>query len=148
MTSDDPMTPALPAGTPDPVRALLLARGCPPAVIARGLPGLVASWEDVVATVGTGYALTLDDYQNDMDLRSLLAAAVHVATDADAATVRDRLTSADAHLMSHTVPCPCLWGDDIAEEEGLDAGETWWYFRRPARPGPQLEEDLATWGLL
>lgn len=148
MTSDDPMTSAVPAGKPDPVRALLLARGCPPAVIERGLQGLVGSWEDVVTSVERGYALTLDDYQNDMDLRGLLAAAVHVATDADTAIVRDRLTSADQLLMTHTVTCPCLWGDDIAEEEGLDAGESWWYFRRPTRPGPQLEEDLATWRLL
>jgi hypothetical protein len=131
----------------DAVQRLLQARGCPPHIVEAGLPGLVALWSEIVDTIEGGYPLTLDDYQNDMDLRDLLAAASDVATPALRDEVQDRLTSTDARFLAHTTPTGCLWGDDIAAEEGLDASREWWYYRRPARPGDALAEDLAAWGL-
>lgn len=132
----------------DPVRALLSARGCPAHVVSAGLPGLVEAWEGIVSAVEAEYALTLDDYLNDMDVRDLLMAALDVASMAERQAVSDRLTHADARLLAHTEPCACLWGDDIAADEGLDPTHEWWYFRRPTRPGESLREDLTTWGLL
>lgn len=131
----------------DPVRRLLVARGCPEPMVAAGLPGLVSLWSEIVATIESGYRLTLDDYLNDMDLRDLVAAAIAVAGPDSQAEVQERLTSVDARFLAQTVPSPCLWGDDIAEEEGLGAEREWWYFRRPTRPGDALAEDLQTWGL-
>lgn len=131
----------------DAVRALLRARGCPDSVVSGGLPGLVDAWDAVVRAVEGGYALTLDDYLNDMDLRDLIAAAVDVARPDERVLASSTLAIADTRLLSHTVDSPCLWGDDIALEEGLDPEREWWYFRRPTRPGEQLREDLDAWGL-
>ena len=134
--------------TRDAVRALLQARGCPATVVQAGLAGLVDAWEAVVRQVEDGYPLTLDDYLNDMDLRDLVAAACDVAMPDELAAVSARLASADTRHRAHTEDAPCLWGEDIAEEDGLDPTREWWYFRRPVRPGESLREDLATWGLL
>ncbi|MBK8250351.1 MAG: hypothetical protein IPK85_23590 [Gemmatimonadetes bacterium] len=131
----------------DAVQRLLEARGCPAPIVAAGLPGLVSMWSEIVATIESGYPLTLDDYLNDMDLRDLLAAAIAVAGPEGPREVEERLTSADARFRAQTMPSPCLWGDDIADEEGLDAEREWWYYRRPTRPGEALSEDLQTWGL-
>ena len=133
--------------TPDAVERLLLARGCPPHIVAAGLAGLVDVWSEIVVAIDGGYALTLDDYQNDMDLRDLIAAAMDVASPEARAAVEERLTSADSRCLAQTTPTGCLWGDDIAAEEGLDASREWWYYRRPTRPGDALADDLVAWGL-
>ena len=132
---------------PDAVRALLRARGCPQPVVAGGLPGLIDGWDAVVRSVEDGYAFTLDDYLNDMDLRDLIAAAVHVALPDERGEVSAALAIADTRLRAHTTESPCLWGDDIAVEDALDPEREWWYFRRPTRAGHQLREDLERWGL-
>jgi len=36
----------------------------------------------------------------------------------------------------------CLWGDARARENGWTPEENWWYFTRPADPGPDLKEEL------
>lgn len=132
----------------DPVRSMLQARGCPPEVVDGGLPGLERSWTGIVDSIAAGYDLTLDDYLNDMDLRDLLAAAQDVAGPEELEAVRESIVRADSEHLSLTVPCGCLWGDDIAEEDGLDREREWWYFRRPVEMGDQLREDLTTWGLM
>jgi hypothetical protein len=131
----------------DPVRALLNARGCPPHIVDSGLPGLVEAWSDVVSMVEGEYELTLDDYLNDLDLRDLIAAALEVADVPARIAVAQELNDADAHFRDFTEDAPCLWGDDIAAEEGLDPAREWWYYRRPIHPGDQLREDLDSWGL-
>jgi hypothetical protein len=132
----------------DPVRSMLQARGCPPDVVDGGLIGLQRSWSAVVESIANGYELTLDDYLNDMDLRDLLAAAQDIASPDELETVREEIARADAEHFALTVPCSCLWGDDIAEEDGLDPEREWWYYRRPIEMGDQLRDDLSTWGLL
>lgn len=131
----------------DAVRVLLMARGCPESVVNAGLPGLVDAWDNVVRSVERGYELTLDDYLNDMDLRDLIAAAFHASLPDESARVADLLAAADARFRDRTVDSACLWGVDIASEEGLDPAREWWYYRRPVRPGDQLQEDLEGWGL-
>ena len=134
--------------TPDPVRALLNARGCPTEVVDGGLTGLVDLWERIVGLVGNSFALTLDDYLNDMDVRDLIEAALGAAAAQTIAPVEGRLAALDARLVGLTAPCECLWGDDIADEEGLDSAIEWWYFRRPLDMGPELRDDLEKWGLV
>ena len=43
--------------TPDAVERLLLARGCPPHIVAAGLAGLVDVWSEIVVAIEGGYAL-------------------------------------------------------------------------------------------
>jgi hypothetical protein len=131
---------------PDPVQAYLAARGAPANLVDEGIPGLVRRWEVFVAGVGEGYALTLDDYLNDLDLRTLLDGALAVAPDAVRDEAAGRLAAADDALRLVTVPSPCLWGHEVAEEMS-DLGH-WWYFRRPASPSEELRDELEAWGLL
>lgn len=137
------MTPA----PHDPVRMLLEARGCPAHIVTAGLPGLVEAWGDVVDSIVGVYELTLDDYLNDLDLRDLIAAAHDAADEQGRAEVAGDLVDADTRFHQVTEPAPCLWGEDIASEEGLDPEREWWYYRRPTHPGEQLREDLRLWGL-
>jgi hypothetical protein len=127
----------------DPVRELLARRGCPPHVVEGGLEGLLAHWESVVDEVDAVYALGLDDYLDDMDARQLLAEALAVAPPAARQAIAPRLREADERMQRLVVLAGrCLWGDEQARENGWTPDENWWYFTRPASPGPELQKDL------
>ncbi|MBI1798143.1 MAG: hypothetical protein HYR73_00475 [Candidatus Eisenbacteria bacterium] len=125
------------------VRELLERRGCPSEVVAGGFEGLIAQWESVADALDRGYPLdTLDDYLNDMDARQLIEDAMNAVPGALAALAA-RLATADRRVRAHLIPlATCLWGDRIAANRGWDADSEWWYFMRPARPGPGLKRDL------
>ena len=125
------------------LRAFLESRGCEAGVVSRGLDGLVADWEGVAEALHRGYPLdTLDDYLNDMDARQLIDDALEAVPAAEHA-LAVRLTAADRRVRSLLVPArACLWGERIAELHGWSADREWWYFMRPARPGPGLSRDL------
>ena len=136
------------------VREFLRARGCPARVVAGGLEGLIAEWERVAESVEQGYPLdTLDDYLNDMDGRELIEEALAAvpgarggsltAGDARAASLDVRLAAADARIRSALVPArACLWGETNAARHGWNTAREWWYFMKPARPGPGLGAEL------
>jgi hypothetical protein len=127
----------------DPVRTFLAGRGCPPHVVEGGLEGLLAHWESVVDEVDAVYALGLDDYLDDMDARQLLAEALAVAPPDSRQAIALRLREVDERMQRLVVLAErCLWGDDPAREHGWTPGENWWYFTRPASPGPELQKDL------
>ena len=128
------------------VREFLRARGCTDRVVAGGLEGLVADWERIGESVHEGYPLdTLDDYLNDMDLRELIAETVAAVPMTPRGTLSARLVAADNRIRSGLVPAGrCLWGDTIAMRRGWSATHEWWYFMRPARPGPGLQAELGT----
>ena len=152
--------------TPDPVRALLRARGCPDWLVAGGLQALVERWAGSVRSVEVGYAFTLDDYLNDLDLRLLLQLALEAAEGSEAsgeparepagepmgsgalAEVRAAVSALDERLRAATVPSRCLWGSDVEWEERHSPEREWWYYRRPAKLTEELREELDTWGLL
>ncbi|HEX4950970.1 MAG TPA: hypothetical protein VFZ34_30205, partial [Blastocatellia bacterium] len=103
----------------DPVREYLQERGCGEHLIAGGLAGLVASWEQIVESVAQGYPLGLDDYLNDMDLRQLLADVWPQASAAQQQEFASRVAAADASIRSYLQPAEeCLWGEEVAAEEG------------------------------
>lgn len=131
----------------DPVRAWLAARGCRADVVEGGLEGLVDTWERVVGEVERGYDLTLDDYLNDLDARDLLDRALALASDAQRTALRGRVTAVDGRFRDATTPCPCVWGEDVAQEEGWLREREWWYFARPRKAGTHLAHDLARAGL-
>ncbi len=127
----------------DELRAFLEGRGCEAGVVTRGLEGLVADWESVAEALDRGYPLdTLDDYLNDMDARQLIEDALEAIPAAEGALAM-RLEVADRRVRSRLVPSrACLWGEHLAELHGWNADREWWYFMRPARPGPGLGRDL------
>jgi hypothetical protein len=132
----------------DPARDYLRERGCGERVIAGGLEGLVESWEKTVREVENGYSLTLDDYLNDLDARQLIADALAVADDQQRAAIEARLRRADEMMRSLTTPVKvCLWGEEVANEEGWTAEKNWWYFARPLKADPELLAEIEEWGV-
>ena len=130
-------------GMKDPARDYLRERGCGERVIAGGLEGLVESWEKTVREVENGYSLTLDDYLNDLDARQLIADALAVADDQQRAAIEARLRRADEIMRSQTTPVKvCLWGEEVANEEGWTAEKNWWYFARPIKADPELLAEI------
>jgi hypothetical protein len=129
---------------PDPVRELLRERGSAAHVTEGGLPGLLESWENFVRTVEEGYTLGLDDYLNDLDVRQLLEDALAVATVAERKAAVSRLQRADEQMQAIVRPTEvCLWGDEVAEEEGWTAKNNWWYFSQPRHGDPEFLAELA-----
>jgi hypothetical protein len=127
----------------DPVRDYLRDRGCGEHVIEGGLEGLVESWEKTVRQVEEGYSLTLDDYLNDLDARQLIADALPVASDQQLAESRALLSRADQKMRSLTEPVKgCLWGEEVAEEEGWTAEDNWWYFARPIKADAEFLAEI------
>lgn len=127
----------------DAVRDFLRESGCGLHVIEKGLPGLIESWEKVVRAVDDGYSLSLDDYLNDLDARQLLEEALAVASPADQQKFEERVQYADDQMKSLTTrTAVCLWGDEVAEEEGWTPQKNWWYYARPADAEPDLLAEI------
>jgi len=118
----------------DLVRDFLEKKGCTEHVLEGGLPGLVKNWEQVVGEVKKGYALTLDDYLNDLDGRQILEEALKVAPEAEKKKIRERVAGADKKMKALVEPAgKCLWGNEVAEAEGWNPEQNWWYFSRPKK---------------
>ena len=118
----------------DPVRDFLGKKGCPEPVLDGGLPGLVENWEQVVEEVRKGYALTLDDYLNDLDGRQMIEEALQIAPEAEREKMRERVGRADKKMRGLIEPAgKCLWGSEVAEAEGWTPEKNWWYFSRPLK---------------
>ena len=132
----------------DLVHTYLESRGCAPHVVRRGLAGLLDQWNGIVSAVERRRDGSLDEWLNDMDLRDILAGAVAAAAPRERRDSALVLDDADARFHVRTVPCPCLWGEVIAETNSWRHEWQWWYFRRPTEPGPLLREDLLVNGFL
>jgi hypothetical protein len=129
--------------TTDPVREYLQEKGCSRKVIEGGLPDLIESWESICASVIKGYRLGLDDYLNDMDVRQLLAESLGVATTQQREAVSHRLQEADDAVKAALESAgKCLWGDEVAEEEGWSARKNWWYFSKPKKAAAELLAEI------
>ncbi len=127
----------------DRVRELLKERDCPPHIVEGGLEGLLENWEQIAQSVEAGYALGLDDYLNDMDVRQMIAETLPLAAPAQLAGLADRLDRADELMRSLVEPTEsCLWGEEIAEEEGWTPHDNWWYFTRPRQADPDLLAEI------
>lgn len=128
----------------DPVRAYLSERGSAAFMIEKGLAGLVEQWEVFVGEVAAGYALGLDDYLNELDVRQLLAAVWPLASATERETFAERLEQADAQMRTLTQPLSvCLWGAEVAEEEGWTPETNWWYFSRPLTGSDEFLAEIA-----
>lgn len=126
------------------VRDFLVEKGCPLLVAERGLIGLVESWEKVVQSVENGYSLTLDDYLNDLDARQLLDEALAVAPMTERINLEVRIAQADDLMKGLTRRASvCLWGDELAEEEGWNSKKNWWYYACPVDADAELLAEIA-----
>lgn len=127
----------------DAVRDFLREKGCAHQLIERGFAGLVEGWEKVVQSIEEGYTLTMDDYLNDLDARQLLDEAMSVASTAELARFDDRIQQADDQMKSLTRRTGvCLWGDEVAEEEGWTPKKNWWYYSRPIEADADLLAEI------
>ncbi|MDE3198553.1 MAG: hypothetical protein KGN84_19550 [Acidobacteriota bacterium] len=87
------------------VRRLLGERGAAEHVIQGGAAGLIQAWRKVVEDVERGYRFGLDDYRNDLDIRSLIdAAGLGPAVAAEDARFRRMLTGAKHPVWSSDAP--------------------------------------------
>jgi hypothetical protein len=129
--------------SPDRLREFLERHGASPKVVAGGLEVLLRGWEQTVAAVEAGYALTFDDYLSDVDGRQLLAQALEVASAEQAARITDRLTALDERMRAAVEPVRrCVWGHIVEEEEGWSPERNWWYYARPRRGTPAFLEEF------
>ena len=129
------------------MRSYLKSRGASNHVVDAGLSGAVKRWESVADSVD-GYDFTLDDWLNDMDLRDIIAAALHVAGAKEKRSVAGRLEQADEKFCNATVVSGPVWGSKVAASHSHDPTRTWWYFRIPRNPGETLKADLKSSGLI
>ncbi len=129
--------------TDDPVRDYLRETGCGEHAVQAGLEGLVESWEKAVRSVEVGYRLGLDDYLNDLDARELIEESLAVATPSQREQYAERIDRADGLMKSLVEPVnQCLWGDEIAVEEGWTTEKNWWYFSRPLNASQDLLDEI------
>jgi hypothetical protein len=99
---------------------------------------LVGLWAGVVEEVERGYELTLDDYHNDLDLRSLVQDVLDGLQADRSEQVLDQIRGLDARFLAATREV----SDVIATR---DRGP--WARRLPLRPAGELKEDIEAEGL-
>ena len=104
--------------------------GSAPRVVEGGPRNLVERWNKFVDSVERGYSFGLDDYRNDLDLRSLIAAA---GLASQAAEADKRLRA----LLVHTRQP--VWESDAAD--------AFWVCGYPRNAGDDLLSDLRAQGL-
>ena len=99
------------------------------------LPMLVERWAQVVEEDEHGYALTFDDFLNDVDLRHLIARSLRGVPPGQReqlAPLRESLLALDTRFVAATEPTVgCIWGEANAEDEGWSPDGEWWYYRQP-----------------
>lgn len=127
----------------DPIRDHLKRIGASEKVIEWGLEGLVENWEHVVDQVAKGYPLDLDSYLNDLDSRQLIQEVLSIVDATEHTHLMERIAAADLRMKTVVIPArECLWGDQVALDEGWNREQNWWYFNQPKSAGPELLEDL------
>jgi hypothetical protein len=109
----------------DAVRRKLIARGVADYIVREGGEGLIRRWNEFVAQVEKGYALGIDDYRNDLDIRNLIA-----VTGLDYA-VRDADERLQGLLAEARRP---VWESDVPN--------AFWVRGYPRNASGQLREDL------
>jgi hypothetical protein len=100
----------------------------------RPIEESLAAWRRTVDDVVHGYALTYDDYLQDLDVRHALA--THQAS-LEAST---ELEALDARFLEHSYPSgECVWGEETAAAEAWDRERHWYYWRLPKGAGPAFD---------
>ena len=112
------------------VRATLRGLGASPRVIEGGAAGLISGWQKFVESVERGYKFGLDDYRNELDLRTMI----------DAVGLAPQVTAEDERLRALLVNTrQPLWESD--------APDPFWVCGYPRNAGDELMSDLRASGL-
>ena len=107
------------------VRRVLRERGAASHVIEGGSAGLIAVWRKFVEAVEHGYEFGLDDYRNDLDIRTLI----------DVAGLASAVVAEDTRLRRIlTITSRPVWSSDVPG--------AFWIEGYPANASGQLLEDL------
>lgn len=113
------------------IKEYLQTNGYPDHIVKGGGKGLLARWEAFVASVESGYSLTLDDYRNDLDLRAIIG---KVGLQKNAAEADKRLRRC---LVFSAEP---VWSCDNAD--------AFWIYGYPKNAKGDLKKDLKAAGLV
>jgi len=113
------------------LQSYLRENGYPEHIVSEGRAGLLRRWREIVEQVERGYALGLEDYRNDLDVRAIIALAA-VEND-EIHALDDRF---EKMLTARTVR---VWESA--------AGDPSWDFGYPRNAGADLMEDLRSEGL-
>lgn len=97
---------------------------------------LVERWEQIASHVERGYALTFDDYLNDLDLRRLIDERIRAIGDWRSSAIPKSLSVAlasadDLFRQATTASAENVWGADNERDEGWNAERQWYYYRWP-----------------
>lgn len=111
--------------TDQEIQHYLQTNGYPDHLVRAGKAGLLHGWRNFVRSVEQGYALGLEDYRNDLDLRGIIAL---VGLDREVEAEDERLRSAltDTGIR--------VWESSV--------GDPFWDFGYPKNAGDDLIEDL------
>ncbi len=97
------------------------------------MTALLGEWRRTVHDVEHEYALTFDDYLNDLDVRHSLQSF---------AALLPELRELDERFLAVTFPSgECVWGVENEAAEGWDREKHWYYWRLPIQAGPAFYED-------
>lgn len=99
----------------------------------KGFAGIVESWEKTVRETEAGWKLTWEDFVNDVDARRIIDEVVKKFPSA----TPQNLLMLDLRFRAATNLGPCLWGDDVAADEGWDSVQNWYYYRHPKSGFPE-----------
>jgi hypothetical protein len=97
---------------------------------------LLRKWTTLVREVERGYTLTIYDYENDLDVRSILERVLEVVAPASGARLKTVLAPLDARFARATTPFPL----GVRRGLGVAPGD-WWYFRQPSVLTGELAAD-------
>ena len=115
----------------DEVRAKLRARGAADYIVREGAEGLLARWREFVNAVESGYRFGLDDYRNDLDIRSLI----------EAVGLGAEVASEDARFRQLLRPS----GESVWSSDAADA---FWVKGYPRNASGELLRDLRSAGFI
>jgi hypothetical protein len=115
----------------DEIRDRLRARGAAEYIVREGAAGLLSRWRAFVDAVESGYRFGLDDYRNDLDIRSLI----------EAAGLADKVAAEDARLRRLLTPAgQAIWSSD--------APDAFWVHGYPRNASGELLSDLSAAGIV
>jgi hypothetical protein len=97
---------------------------------------VIRRWEHFTTQVALGYPSSIYDYANGLGLRTRIAAIETAAVPLPIPLAR-RVADSDARFCEATVELSAPFAGYQAPRSA------WWWFRRPARMGTELEADLA-----
>jgi hypothetical protein len=96
---------------------------------AGELEFLISFWQRIAEE----YAATenyIYEWLNYMDTRRLIGRGIDTLPENEQADIALKVKDLDAMLMEKTFEVnECIWGDDVASENGYDRVQHWYYYR-------------------